>query len=118
MRGAGAGHHLERRVLYHRHARPLGPERGGTGRNRSPCGQACGAVRNWKPKIAFLSHSNFGSYITPSARKMRRATELLKRAHPQLEADGEMHGDPGAVAGDARARAAAHLFPKASPTFW
>ena len=46
-----------------------------------------------KPKIAFLSHSNFGSYDTPSARKMRRATELLKRAHPQLEADGEMHGD-------------------------
>jgi malate dehydrogenase (oxaloacetate-decarboxylating)(NADP+) len=46
-----------------------------------------------KPKIAFLSHSNFGSYDTASARKMRRATELLKSAHPQLEADGEMHGD-------------------------
>jgi malate dehydrogenase (oxaloacetate-decarboxylating)(NADP+) len=46
-----------------------------------------------KPKIAFVSHSNFGSYDTPSARKMRRATELLKRAHPELEADGEMHSD-------------------------
>jgi malate dehydrogenase (oxaloacetate-decarboxylating)(NADP+) len=46
-----------------------------------------------KPKIAFLSHSNFGSYDTVSARKMRRATELLKSAHPELEADGEMHGD-------------------------
>ena len=29
-----------------------------------------------KPKIAFVSHSNFGSYDTASARKMRRATEL------------------------------------------
>jgi malate dehydrogenase (oxaloacetate-decarboxylating)(NADP+) len=46
-----------------------------------------------KPKIAFLSHSNFGSYDTASARKMRRATELLHTAHPELEADGEMHSD-------------------------
>lgn len=46
-----------------------------------------------KPKIAFVSHSNFGSYDTPSARKMRRATGLLKSTHPELEADGEMHGD-------------------------
>jgi malate dehydrogenase (oxaloacetate-decarboxylating)(NADP+) len=46
-----------------------------------------------KPKIAFVSHSNFGSYDSASARKMRRATEMLKRAHPELEADGEMHGD-------------------------
>jgi malate dehydrogenase (oxaloacetate-decarboxylating)(NADP+) len=46
-----------------------------------------------KPKIAFLSHSNFGSYDTLSARKMRRATDLLKGAYPALEADGEMHGD-------------------------
>ncbi len=46
-----------------------------------------------KPKIAFVSHSNFGSYDSASARKMRRATDLLKAAHPELEADGEMHGD-------------------------
>jgi malate dehydrogenase (oxaloacetate-decarboxylating)(NADP+) len=46
-----------------------------------------------KPKIAFVSHSNFGSYDSASARKMRRATELLKSTHPELEADGEMHGD-------------------------
>jgi len=46
-----------------------------------------------KPKIAFLSHSNFGSYDTASARKMRHATELLHQAHPELECDGEMHGD-------------------------
>ena len=32
-----------------------------------------------EPKIAFLSHSDFGSYDTESARKMRRATALLKR---------------------------------------
>jgi len=46
-----------------------------------------------EPKIALLSHSNFGSYDTESARKMRRATELLVAQHPDLEVDGEMHGD-------------------------
>ena len=46
-----------------------------------------------KPKIAFLSHSDFGSYDTDSSRKMRRATELLKEKHPEIEADGEMQGD-------------------------
>jgi malate dehydrogenase (oxaloacetate-decarboxylating)(NADP+) len=48
---------------------------------------------NIKPKIAFLSHSDFGSYDTDSSRKMRRATELFKEHHPDLEADGEMQGD-------------------------
>jgi malate dehydrogenase (oxaloacetate-decarboxylating)(NADP+) len=48
---------------------------------------------NLKPKIAFLSHSDFGSYDTDSSRKMRRATALLKQHHPELEADGEMQGD-------------------------
>jgi malate dehydrogenase (oxaloacetate-decarboxylating)(NADP+) len=48
---------------------------------------------NLKPKIAFLSHSDFGSYDTDSSRKMRHATMLLKRHHPELEADGEMQGD-------------------------
>ena len=46
-----------------------------------------------KPKIAFLSHSDFGSHDTDSSRKMRRATALLKERHPELEADGEMQGD-------------------------
>jgi malate dehydrogenase (oxaloacetate-decarboxylating)(NADP+) len=46
-----------------------------------------------KPKVAFLSHSDFGSYDTESARKMRRATELLAKDHPEIEADGEMQGD-------------------------
>ncbi|HEX3113854.1 MAG TPA: NADP-dependent malic enzyme [Bradyrhizobium sp.] len=48
---------------------------------------------NLKPKIAFVSHSDFGSYDTDSSRKMRRATALLKHSHPELEADGEMQGD-------------------------
>src|SRR5215469_6517585 len=48
---------------------------------------------NIKPKIAFLSHSDFGSYDTESSRKMRRASALLKQHHPELEADGEMQGD-------------------------
>ncbi|MBX4335636.1 NADP-dependent malic enzyme [Bartonella raoultii] len=45
------------------------------------------------PKAALLSHSNFGSKNTESAHKMRRATEILAKLYPNLEADGEMHGD-------------------------
>ncbi|WP_273756086.1 NADP-dependent malic enzyme [Bartonella sp. MM73XJBT] len=45
------------------------------------------------PKAALLSHSNFGSKNTESAHKMRRATEILSKLYPDLEADGEMHGD-------------------------
>ncbi|HWZ38233.1 MAG TPA: NADP-dependent malic enzyme [Bradyrhizobium sp.] len=48
---------------------------------------------NLKPRIAFLSHSDFGSYDTDSSRKMRHATALLKKHHPELEADGEMQAD-------------------------
>jgi malate dehydrogenase (oxaloacetate-decarboxylating)(NADP+) len=48
---------------------------------------------NIKPKIAFVSHSDFGSYDTDSSRKMRRATAILKQNHPEIEADGEMQGD-------------------------
>jgi malate dehydrogenase (oxaloacetate-decarboxylating)(NADP+) len=48
---------------------------------------------NMKPKIAFLSHSDFGSFDTDSSRKMRQARALLKSHHPELEADGEMQGD-------------------------
>ncbi|MGJ4928314.1 NADP-dependent malic enzyme [Bradyrhizobium sp. HKCCYLS2038] len=48
---------------------------------------------NIKPKIAFVSHSDFGSYDTASSRKMRQATALLKQRRPDLEADGEMQGD-------------------------
>ncbi|MDH3747978.1 MAG: NADP-dependent malic enzyme [Gammaproteobacteria bacterium] len=46
-----------------------------------------------KPKVALLSHSNFGSSRAPSAIKMRKATELLRRNTSGLEVDGEMHAD-------------------------
>jgi len=45
------------------------------------------------PKLAFVSHSMFGSSKRPSALKMRRARELFAAAHPEIESDGEMHGD-------------------------
>ncbi|MFN3738339.1 NADP-dependent malic enzyme [Hydrogenophaga sp.] len=56
-----------------------------------------------QPKVALLSHSNFGSSDQPSAVKMRRTLALLRDQAPWLEVDGEMHGD---VALDADARAA------------
>ncbi len=45
------------------------------------------------PKVALLSHSNFGSSDAPSALKMRAALALLSARAPDLEVDGEMHGD-------------------------
>ena len=45
------------------------------------------------PRVALLSHSNFGSSEAPSALKMRRALALLRERAPELEADGEMHAD-------------------------
>ncbi|CAN7325126.1 NADP-dependent malic enzyme [Acidovorax sp. LjRoot66] len=45
------------------------------------------------PKVAFLSHSNYGSSNRPSARKMRLARDLFAQAAPHIECDGEMHGD-------------------------
>jgi malate dehydrogenase (oxaloacetate-decarboxylating)(NADP+) len=45
------------------------------------------------PKVALLSHSNFGSSTAPSALKMRATLALLRSARPDLEVDGEMHGD-------------------------
>ena len=56
-----------------------------------------------RPKVALLSHSNFGSSNQPSALKMRRTLELLRAEAPWLEVDGEMHGD---VALDGASRAA------------
>jgi malate dehydrogenase (oxaloacetate-decarboxylating)(NADP+) len=45
------------------------------------------------PRVAFVSHSMFGSSSRPSARRMRRATELFKALRPGVTCDGEMHGD-------------------------
>jgi malate dehydrogenase (oxaloacetate-decarboxylating)(NADP+) len=45
------------------------------------------------PKVALLSHSNFGYSNAPSAIKMREVLALIQKAAPDLEVDGEMHGD-------------------------
>jgi len=45
------------------------------------------------PRAALLSHSNFGTSDAPSARKMRAALELIRSLAPDLEIEGEMHGD-------------------------
>jgi malate dehydrogenase (oxaloacetate-decarboxylating)(NADP+) len=45
------------------------------------------------PKVALLSHSNFGSNRTVSAQKMSRLRDLLEQLAPKLEVEGEMHGD-------------------------
>ncbi len=56
---------------------------------------AADAIRRFGivPKAALLSHSNFGSSDAPSAVKMRSVLQLLKERAPDLEVDGEMHGD-------------------------
>ncbi|HMY49771.1 MAG TPA: NADP-dependent malic enzyme [Rhodocyclaceae bacterium] len=46
-----------------------------------------------EPKAALLSHSNFGSAPSASSRKMRAARDLLRVQAPDLQCDGEMHGD-------------------------
>jgi len=51
------------------------------------------ARMNLAPKVALLSRSNFGSGSSASGAKMRRALELVRQAAPELEIDGEMHGD-------------------------
>jgi malate dehydrogenase (oxaloacetate-decarboxylating)(NADP+) len=48
---------------------------------------------NFEPRVAMLSFSNFGSTKHPLAEKVRRATELVKRAEPKLIVDGEMQAD-------------------------
>jgi len=46
-----------------------------------------------EPRVALLSHSNFGSHDDPSAAKMRRVLEIVRRKAPRLEIDGEMQAD-------------------------
>jgi len=45
------------------------------------------------PKVALLSHSSFGSQDTPTSLKMREVLRLLSQRAPELEVEGEMHGD-------------------------
>ncbi len=65
---------------------------------------AAQAVRQFgiEPKVAFLSHSTYGSSTHPSARKMRLARDLFGQRMPGIEADGEMQGD-AALSDDVRA---------------
>jgi malate dehydrogenase (oxaloacetate-decarboxylating)(NADP+) len=46
-----------------------------------------------EPRVALLSHSNFGSHDDASANKMRRVREILRSRMPRLEVDGEMMAD-------------------------
>ncbi|WP_087686396.1 MULTISPECIES: NADP-dependent malic enzyme [unclassified Pandoraea] len=46
-----------------------------------------------QPKVALLSHSNFGTSDASCARKMRETLAILQERAPDLEVDGEMHGD-------------------------
>jgi malate dehydrogenase (oxaloacetate-decarboxylating)(NADP+) len=55
------------------------------------------------PKAALLSASNFGSVDMPSSRKMQQALAILAEKAPELQVDGEMHGD-AALSGELRAR--------------
>ncbi len=52
-------------------------------------------IRNFgiQPKVALLSHSTFGTENTPTAEKMREVLAQLARRAPDLEVEGEMHGD-------------------------
>jgi malate dehydrogenase (oxaloacetate-decarboxylating)(NADP+) len=56
---------------------------------------ACDELRRFglTPRVAFVSHSMFGSSARPSAQRMRRATQLFKALQPGTSCDGEMHGD-------------------------
>jgi len=49
------------------------------------------------PKVALLSHSSFGASHAPSARRMRQALALVRKADPALEVDGEMHADAALI---------------------
>ena len=46
-----------------------------------------------EPKVALLSHSNYGSHDNPSAAKMRKVYQILRQRVPKLEVDGEMQAD-------------------------
>jgi malate dehydrogenase (oxaloacetate-decarboxylating)(NADP+) len=59
------------------------------------------------PKVALVSHSNFGSMDTPSAVKLREALQIIRHKMPDLECDGEMQAD-SALIEDIRHR----LYPK------
>ncbi|MEB0013806.1 NADP-dependent malic enzyme [Glaciimonas sp. Gout2] len=55
-----------------------------------------------KPHVALLSHSNFGTSNSLSAQKMRKTLAIVRERAPDLEIDGEMHGDTALNAGQLR----------------
>jgi malate dehydrogenase (oxaloacetate-decarboxylating)(NADP+) len=61
-----------------------------------------------RPKVALLSHSNFGTFDDASARKMREALRIIMEKAPELAVDGEMHAD-AALSEEVRFR----IFPNA-----
>jgi malate dehydrogenase (oxaloacetate-decarboxylating)(NADP+) len=68
------------------------------------------------PRAALLSHSSFGTSDAPTAVKMREALKLIQQLAPDLECDGEMHGDAalsedvrGAMPPDSRLKGEANL---------
>jgi malate dehydrogenase (oxaloacetate-decarboxylating)(NADP+) len=67
--------------------------------------RAAGAIQHFgiTPKVALLSHSNFGSSDAPAARKMREVFALMRERAPTLEVEGEMHAD-AAISEDIRRR--------------
>jgi malate dehydrogenase (oxaloacetate-decarboxylating)(NADP+) len=75
--------------------------------NMDPCAEeiaemtmmAAQTVRHFglTPKVALVSHSNFGASNSPSAKKMRHALGLIHAQDPDLEVDGEMHADAALV---------------------
>jgi malate dehydrogenase (oxaloacetate-decarboxylating)(NADP+) len=60
-----------------------------------------------EPKVALLSHSSFGSSSHPQAKKMQAALAMLNLMDPELEVEGEMHGD-AALSAEARRHAFPH----------
>ena len=59
------------------------------------CRMAASAVRGFglTPRVALISHANFGTNATPSATRMRRATEILAETGADFEFEGEMRLD-------------------------
>ncbi|MBL8790949.1 MAG: NADP-dependent malic enzyme [Rhizobiales bacterium] len=51
------------------------------------------------PRVALVSHSDFGDFDTPSTTKMRSALHLVRQRAPQLEIDGEMQADTALITG-------------------
>jgi len=54
---------------------------------------------NLEPVVAYVSFSNFGDNSRPESRMVREAVGILKRDHPELRVDGEMHADVAVVPG-------------------